>query len=138
MEFFDSKNHSQQKSCISVRAVHAWVSKCAGGQPRSRLSASAKSTTPRLPQPALKNGALRPNLHRFSAEVGCWNANRARAEHCLIQRTSCLCTSVAYKVSTVRPVLLARKSTTKEIGTLSRPLRTICLETAPASMPPVH
>ena len=40
----------------------ALVSKCSGGQPRSRLSASLKSTTPRSPQPSLKKGALRPNL----------------------------------------------------------------------------
>ena len=40
------------------------VSKCSGGQPLRRDSASSKLTIPRSPQPDLKKGALRPILQK--------------------------------------------------------------------------
>lgn len=42
--------------------VPTFVSKCSGGQPLSRDSASSKLTTPKSPQPCLKKGALKPSL----------------------------------------------------------------------------
>ena len=40
------------------------MSKCSGGQPLRRDSASSKLTIPRSPQPDLKKGALRPILQK--------------------------------------------------------------------------